>query len=230
MRSDMAKVVTEAPRRGHGASSLKTAYTLRKDEYDADDHGSTRAPCSMHDKSFSDVLGPLRGYLRKQIGRPWNNVYSEMCRHLDKRSLTGRHIWTHVYQEVEVHAQMHNGVPYVKPRYGSFGPVAGLYVHPLTGLLCETPKPRRRRYPKKNPDVISLNPTEQLERLRGIWYHVTLQEEPVYRWVTRRIHPFDPLSPLDVFHVRTGAVTKVVVRKRQLNSKELKTRGLRNAA
>ena len=80
MRSDMAKVVTERPRRGHGNPSKKWGRRLGKNEHDAEDHGPTRAPIARRHqdgwnaKEFSDLLGPLRRYLRKQVGRPWNKV------------------------------------------------------------------------------------------------------------------------------------------------------------
>ena len=72
MRSDMAKVVTEAPRRGHANSSKKWGRRLRKDEYGLDDHGPARASTARRrqysdPKDFSDLLGPLRRYLRKQV-------------------------------------------------------------------------------------------------------------------------------------------------------------------
>ena len=76
MRNDMAKVVTEAPRRGHRNPSKKWGRRLTTDEYDSDDHGPSRAPTARYRqygwnaKEFSDVLGPLRRYLRKQVGRP----------------------------------------------------------------------------------------------------------------------------------------------------------------
>lgn len=44
MRIDMAKVVTEKPRRGHGNPSKKWGRRLGKNEHDAEDHGPTRAP------------------------------------------------------------------------------------------------------------------------------------------------------------------------------------------
>jgi hypothetical protein len=77
MRIDMAKVVTEKPRRGHGNPSKKWGRRLGKNEHDAEDHGPTRAPIARRHqygwnaKEFSDLLGPLRRYLRKQVGRPW---------------------------------------------------------------------------------------------------------------------------------------------------------------
>ena len=86
MRSDMAKVVTERPRRGHGNPSKKWGRRLRKHEYDAEDHGPTRAAIARRHqygwnaKEFSDLLGPLRRYLHKQVGRPWDKVWSEITR------------------------------------------------------------------------------------------------------------------------------------------------------
>jgi hypothetical protein len=69
-------------------------------------HGATRAPISPHRqygwnaKEFSDVLGPLRRYLRKQAGRPWDKVWSEIATTLDSRSLTGQHIFDHIRREL----------------------------------------------------------------------------------------------------------------------------------
>jgi hypothetical protein len=143
----MAKVVTEAPRRGHGNPSSKWGRRLAKDEYDLDDHGATRAPISPHRqygwnaKEFSDVLGPLRRYLRKQAGRSWDKVWSEIAKTLDSRSLTGQHIFDHIRWEVEQEAWIGNdGRLYHKRRWGSIELVDGLYVHPATGILSYKPE------------------------------------------------------------------------------------------
>ena len=149
MRQDMAKVVTEAPRRGHSNRSSKWGRRLTKDEYALDDHGASRAPVSRHRqygwnaKEFSDSLGPLRGYLRKQVGRPWDKVWSEIATTLDSRSLTGQHIFDHIRWEVELDAWLgDDGRLYHKRRWGTIELVTGLYVHPVTRLLAR--KPERR--------------------------------------------------------------------------------------
>ena len=149
MRNDMAKVVTEAPRRGHSNRSAKWGRRLCKDEYAHDDHGANRAPVSRHRqygwnaKEFSDSLGPLRGYLRKQVGRPWDKVWSEITATLDSRSLTGQHIFDHIRWEVELDAWFGNdGRVYHKRRWGTVASVSGLYVHPVTRLLARTPERR----------------------------------------------------------------------------------------
>lgn len=149
MRKDMAKVVTEAPRRGHANPSRKWGRRLTRNEYGLDDHGPTRAPMARHRqygwnaKEFSDVLGPLRRYLRKQVGRPWDTVWSEISQTLDSRSLTGQHILDHIRWEVEQETWIgQNGRVYRQTRYGSLELVSGLYVHPITGIFCF--KPGRR--------------------------------------------------------------------------------------
>ena len=149
MRKDMAKVVTETPRRGHGNSSHKWGRPLGKDEYGLDDHGASRAPVARrrqygwNAKEFSDRLGPLRRYLRKQVGRPWDKIWSEITRTLDSRSLTGQHIFDHIRWEVEQDVWFgDDGRLYRKPRWGVIAQVNGLYVHPVTRLSCC--KPERR--------------------------------------------------------------------------------------
>ena len=51
----------------------------------------------------NDRLSPLRRYLHKQVGRPWNKVYSELSRAFDKRSLRGFHLHEHVKDYVATH-------------------------------------------------------------------------------------------------------------------------------
>jgi hypothetical protein len=94
-------------------------------------------------KEFSDVLGPLRRYLRKQVGRPWDKIWSEIALTLDSRSLTGQHIFEHIRWEVEQEAWIgDDGRLYHKRRGDAVVLVSGLYVHPVTRLLCY--KPERR--------------------------------------------------------------------------------------
>jgi hypothetical protein len=146
MRTDMAKVVTEAPRRGHANASRKWGRRLRKDEYELDDHGPTYVSSArrrqyLDPKDFSDVLGPLRRYLRKQVGRPWDKVWSEITQNLDSRTLTGQHIFDHIRWEVETEPWVdENSRLYRKRHWGTIELIDGLYVHPVTRLLCYKPK------------------------------------------------------------------------------------------
>ena len=147
MRDDMAKVVTERPRRGHGNASRKTTGPrIRRFDPDRDYDEPTRLPVARgrqygHEaKEFSDLINPLKRYLRSCIGRPWNKVHSELSRKLDRRSVPGSHIWDHVRWEIET--DCHIGADHLaysnRRRYlNTEIPVDGLYVHPRTGLIRE---------------------------------------------------------------------------------------------
>lgn len=154
MRDDMAKVVTERPRYGHSNPSRKTSGPrIRRFDPDHDYDEPTRLPVARgrqygwQAKEFSDLIGPLRRYLRSCIGRPWAKVHSELARTLDRRSLTGAHIWRHVQWEIESDCVIGgDGLAYSNRRRFLHGeiPVDGLYVHPRTGLIREQRRRRRR--------------------------------------------------------------------------------------
>lgn len=157
MRSDMSKCVTEQPRRGHANRSEKFRLRLSKREVEFAREDEVEIPAGFQPwcrkrnydyKEFTDKLGPLRKYLRKQVGRRWDSVFSELSQHLDTRSITGQHIFSHVCGragEVERHCQLgYDGKPYrtVKTWHSNY-PLTGLYVHPVSGLLCYE---QERRY------------------------------------------------------------------------------------
>lgn len=235
MRADMAKVVTERPRHGHSNRSKKTSKTLSKDEIvdmgypDEDagaeaDSGPTRHKVSRRGqygydaKSFSDLLGPLRGYLKKQVGRPWNKVHSELCKHLDKRSISGLHIWDHVNSEVEQKCYMEGKQVMAIPAYSwRSRKVSGLYVHPVNGLLSWAPERRYRYRPRVDPDVKKLDQLTELRRMDGLWYKLTY-------------HLVDVAIQWDK---ETGKPTKYrkdsqLLSKAQLNKRQLHDYGLKN--
>ena len=142
MRSDMDKVVTERPRYGHANRSKKTGLKINRVDPNRDYDTPKRLSSSKgrqygwDAKEFSDRIGPLKRFLRSQVGRHWGKVYSELSEVLDKRSLTGRHIWVHIRQEVKVDCLVGaDGKIYSDPRYEPWYPVKGLYVHPRTRIL-----------------------------------------------------------------------------------------------
>jgi len=53
---------------------------------------------------FRDRLGPLRKFLKSQCGRKWNDVYSDICKQVDRRCIRGYHLHTHVDGMVERYA------------------------------------------------------------------------------------------------------------------------------
>lgn len=155
MRDDMAKVVAERPRRGHRNKSKKTTgVPIRRFDPDADYDEPTRLPVARgrqygYDaKEFSDLINPLKRYLRSCIGKPWKKVHSELSQKLDRRGVSGSHIWDHVRWEIETDCCIgDDGRAYTNNRKYGRGerPIVGLYVHPKTGLVREQTWARRRK-------------------------------------------------------------------------------------
>lgn len=52
-------------------------------------------------RSFDDKLAPATRWLRAQVGRPWDRVYSEIHQRFDTRTTAGRHIvYDHLVRDV----------------------------------------------------------------------------------------------------------------------------------
>jgi hypothetical protein len=237
MREDMSKVVTERPRWGHRLPSSKTRLRIRcydrGNEYDnlpKRVSGSRSKHIRAGEiKHFSDLLGPLRRFLRKNVGRPWDMVYSEMKENLDDRKVTGRHVFEHVDGEVETHAFIDGDGELYKWGYSGRRPVYGFYVDPRTGLLCwsdNNPWRRTRGKSKTAAEEIThvrLSANTGYFKMNGIWYFI---EYKVY----------EKLSGCDQVNqaVLLRAIPKVsdspilILRKKQLSQKELKAAKLKN--
>ena len=126
-------------------------------------------------KWFTDVLGPLEGFLHSNLGRPWDKVHSELRHGLDVRKVTGRHIFDHLEQMVETDCWIGpDRTVYERPRGWR---VNGFYVHPRSGLLCFVPSPsararKKERLLRQYIDEIRLDHSQSYRLLDGQWYLV----------------------------------------------------------
>lgn len=190
MRKDMGKIITERERHSSSLGSEKFGKTIRWDGWDGDydqpkrHSGSKGRTYGWEGKEFSDVLGPLKKWLDKQVGRPWNKLYSEISEVLDKRKVTHKHVLDHLYRWVALTAFY--GVDGVwHDRSGSSWYVPEYYVNPRTGLLCknkvETKAQRmakwkkRQEEEKKNLKDLFLD-DKHCTKVGGIWYWVEYRE------------------------------------------------------
>jgi hypothetical protein len=207
MRDDMAQVIVERPRLPDNKS--RKGRTRPLDELPS--HESMRRPHQIRGegKTLNENLRPLRRYLERQVGRPWDKIYAEIAANLRVDNTVQQHVRDHLRDFVAV-----------QPRYQNQGwrsAVRGntlwwqpLYVDPLTGLLCRTDrlpeeKARRKREVERKspapPERVPLAGDRELRRLHGLWYEVRLAPlpEPVYRAVcetqTKRLKPYDARSP-----------------------------------
>lgn len=147
MRSDMGRVVIERPRYGSSEKSPKIRHFPGRIDEDGDYDGPIRLPSSpgkvegfvpkIEGKSFTDLLGPLRRYLRKNVGRPWDKIHGEAKAVLKVGGWGVQHVFnTHFLDEVDRDVFRRENGRLVSRRYGLERKVVGFYVHPKTGLLC----------------------------------------------------------------------------------------------
>src|SRR5262245_27860576 len=100
MRSDMDKVIVERPRFRSRAPSRKKGYRKYLQRTGIDQL-PVREPMlgRWHGmgKFLNEHLGPMRRFLRSNIGRPWNKVHQELCEHVSFENAVQAHVLTHIY-------------------------------------------------------------------------------------------------------------------------------------
>ncbi len=240
MRPDMAKVLCEEPRHGGfgGKSKPPKGYhkALRKEmESEAPRKHETTSPAGKYggygggQKIFGEHLGPLKRYVLSCVGRKWDDIYSEICQHIDKGNVVQKHILTHLFDYIEKDVRIEDGkiyealptpkrwgksaYPYVETRKLT-------YVHPDTGILCRTPT-RPRPAKKKNMKLVLAGEKHcYVQDDKGIWWECWLdsfrQPEKYKYFFTHTLKDYKPkwiyayryAKEWDVFlrrHVQDGA-------------------------
>jgi hypothetical protein len=215
MRADMSRVIVERPRRG----GLDRRGRLVPIE-DLPRYEGMRRPHRIAGdwKELNENLAPLRRYLERQVGRPWDKVYSEIAAHLRIGNTVQQHVRDHLGDFVAVKPRRLHG------RYFTYPGDSRLWYQPLyvdenDGLLKRTdrlPEEKARRQARRNRpspplDRLALAADRALRRIDGFWYELRLvpMPDPVYRTVVERQKV--PLKPV---HKRSPVVEVEVTLRR----------------
>ncbi len=242
MREDMYKVIVERPRRGKRTRPI--ALRVRND-LDGPARLGMRAYYDYLD--LNENLQPLRRYLRAQIGRPWDKVYSEICARIDRRNTVQQHIHQHIDQFIAIQVQARSGTLFDLSRGDPIEIVYGdLYVDPTSGIIREHRSGRRRlsaaqwlerRAEKDTAQRRVIDDRTLLLRIAGIWYRVELAALPDALTCQQAEVPFDVVLKRPLVHpgqegdrLRHLYGSKVVygVSKRQISKRELSVHGITN--
>lgn len=211
MREDMAKVIVERPRivdsrahkgRARALDELPKQLGMRRSQRERGGY-----------KMLNENLNPLRRYLERQVGRPWNKVYAEIAARLRADNTVQQHVRDHLEDFVAIRPR--RGVSTWRRDGLWYEP---LYVDPRDGILKRTdrlPEARKRREERRSRkapvDRIELSLLHELRRIKGIWYDVSLDFLPEY-----------------LLTAANNTERRYVVAKRQLSKKELRRHGLAN--
>lgn len=185
MREDMAKVIVERPRVGGRPPRKGRAVAL--EDLPQQEGMRRRHRGFPGRKQLNETLNPLARYLDKQVGRPWDKVYAEICRRLKPTSTVQQHVRDHLADFVA-------GAPrQSRPCFTPSPPELfkgywrqPLYVDARDGILKRTrdlPEVKARlraRPPAKKPkrERIRVGKWRELRRIAGVWYEVTLAPLP----------------------------------------------------
>jgi hypothetical protein len=164
MRKDMKDMIINTGRVGGGgkAAMSRRARLKRMDDEDV----PSFIPSSRHrqfgwdGKEVTDRLAPLTGFLEANIGRQWDDVYSEICEYADSRTIRGYHLRMHVWQEVVPN----NYDVGHRRRYGPF------FVDTDGTLQHEKPYVRQRRKKDEKP-FLSVDKDHYYMKIEGYWYY-----------------------------------------------------------
>ncbi len=192
MRADMGKVLVERPRLGsRDGSRPKKGYRKRLQKaFDSGDPLPVREGMKVRcgrGKHFNEHLGPLRRFLNSNVGRPWDKIYSEICKHVDRGNVVQKHILTHLFGYVIRDVILIDGQPCIgEPGYWYGDPLRESnrrdqwYVCPKSGLLRRTRHVLRSSRKKSPPPQrrVTLNNTQLCLELNGQWELVTVASLP----------------------------------------------------
>lgn len=243
MRKDIAKVIVERPRYGGGGK-----YQLRQDRRKGKDplhweslpkQESLKAVNirGYNGKYLNDYLAPIKGFLSKNVGRPWDKVNSEIRKHLKPRSTMHRHVLEHIY----------NGFVELRPMFKEDGTVLrddgrpfydGNWYVDRQGIL-RAYKEKKRKKVKPKEEIRVINDYEEYRKIDGIWYYVRFihanpkdfdvfdvifnKKLPFIPWHLRGKHGPPKHDGVPIFHPDK---VRVAVEKKQLSKKQIKDLGL----
>ncbi|MGI4814082.1 MAG: hypothetical protein ACRYGG_12230 [Janthinobacterium lividum] len=187
MKKDLVKVTRESGRSSNTKrlrKDLDMRGKVHPSEYDED---VLLAPKNIYQDSRQTSYpnySIVERVLKSQVGRPWNDVYSELCQINSKNDSAADDFKKVVNRIVETNIMIKDGDPWGSyARWGFRVGYDGLYVHPETGILCYAE--RKPHVPKKKPITkITNEDGSYFELLEDKWYHTTYEklEKPMYVW------------------------------------------------
>jgi hypothetical protein len=206
----MAKVIVERPRRGSSARGKGKGYRrdLQRISRGELPRREGMKMSLRFEKSLNEHLGPLRRYLRKQVGRPWDKVFSEICENISRDSAVQDHVRDHVHDYVATNVFVIDGVLHYSTKWGRPLPVVPhwfripfFYVCPHSGLLkmVENVARRKARRVSPVPDLCRMIDYDTaFVRHQGHWSWMRFEAFPKTqsKWVGEPVVTMDALQKL----------------------------------
>lgn len=202
MRNDMAKIVSEPAKRGVGYyRTLNNEYRKAKTFKFDEDLNVTDEFCvnvlpmrskriSWEGKEHSYAYRTIRRYTRSQVGKVWDDVYSEICKKFRTEAAKALDMKTLFADEVEQKTWVEDDGKIYYRGWGGRMCCAEeecntLYVDPRTGILCISNGDsyrikQKNREKERNEEAIAWRKIVcekfQFHKVDGNWFRVILGE------------------------------------------------------
>lgn len=256
MRKDMSKVVSDSRR--CGGSGPDGAKKVHKKDWDtAVTHEGMLKPHRLNwsgKESNATNLSPFRRFIESRVGKPWDDVYSEICEHFKTASAVQSRMRMYIgwFVETNISFGKHGGLYDGGHKFDPNDTYMPMWVDPTDGILKQCGRKKQLSYRDKMKaeeelTTFTLDDGSTARKKDGVWYQCVI--EPVPPVVKKIITYHDGSShetevggsAYDVikdkmvylrdssrrWHTQMTA-THYVKSKRQLNHKELKQNGLMN--
>lgn len=169
MRKDMDKLIVERPRYKSWDKSGKKKTNPKNKSYEELDemprHEGIKKQRRGGTKELNEFLAPLERFLRKQVGRPWNKVYSEIRANINMNSAVQFHIMQHVWDFVlkdtfwdeknkqvmvaRQYAWNRDAIVPIEEHVNVYWRKDQMYIHPKDGLLKTVSRKQVQKYEKR---------------------------------------------------------------------------------
>ena len=221
MRKDLNKLLCEHERDESGRRYKEVRHLKKYHQFGEEGEGlssfeSTRYRYGGKRKSFSENLNPLYGQIRKYLGRSWDDLYSDLCKNFDKRSVINQHILQHLYDFIRVKTLIIDGEIWVHTQWGNpklleeYGETE-YYVDPTSRIIKKNPhyrnwkiaaKERALKKEREEAEVTRwINDKLVLRKIDGLWYEFVVAPLPEGRIDIQSPYPN---FPDHLFHTTRG--------------------------
>lgn len=180
MRADMEKVIVERPRLGSRAPSRKKGYRKYLQSMPVEDLPRNEPLLGRwrgRGKWLNEHLGPMRRFLRSNVGRPWNHVHRDLCEHVSFDNAVQSHVLVHVFEYVHLHVRVEDSSTVYSHQCSWWWHrklnAGEMYVCPATGVL----KVVRRNVRHRPPTRIVANASTQYLFRDNAWWEVRLRKK-----------------------------------------------------
>jgi len=152
---------------------VKTGRKRRWDGKDDRKMESIRRPLGISCRGDTHIIRyqPIRDFLRSRSGRPWDNIWAEICKVYDRRSFIGYAVRTRIRKLIEEYGTVDEDGRLMNERGGRIPGwfVDSFYVRGDGRLIHE--QSNRLKSPIKESPIVEID-EKKFYRHKGVWYEV----------------------------------------------------------